>query len=328
MIISSELRAWVGDRDRQKSARRASADFADAWAKGPVHRQFTAAMAKLRHPSGVEVATAIAQLFADDRWVSTVIATLAEPMRQDPFFEPPFRHLNSDIHSGLIVFEDDHVSIAAGVSQASQLAAKKSAKRGRTSIAFSGQINVLKFVKVGGATLSFWKAPEINPAFSAASAGRCERVGERAIADGEVILIDGRSESFVVERARSNLIILQATVKPDQAPLAVEYDSETLEYAGCSAADDSASRIQMITTLLRRLDARQAFTTVASFASHKCFFVRWHVMRELIGLDPAAALPLLADMAANDAHAETRRAAAAALEVVAARMSPPERKAA
>lgn len=328
MIVGSELRTWIEDRERQQNARRASADFAAEWSRGPIHRRFTQAMSSLASPSGDEVVAALRPVFTDDRWVADLIAALAAPMRHDPYFEPPFRHLNSDIHTGLIVYEDDHVSIAVGVSQAAQLAAKKSGERGRTSIAFSGQINLLKFVKSGDATLSFWSAPEITPAFSAATAGTCARTGMRPIADGEIVTIDGRRQSFVIERAGSNIVLLQATVKPDQAPLSVEYDSATLEYVGCSAADDSASRIQMITTLLRKLGSREAFAAVAEFRTHKCFFVRWHVMRELIGLDATAAVPFLSAMAAHDPHPETRRAAAAALAIVESRLSGLERKAA
>ena len=271
-------------------------------------------MAQVPVRTAEAVAEAVRALFVDAGWVDRLLALLADAMRSDPFFEPPFRHINSDIHSGLIVFEDDLVSIAAGVSGAAQLAAKKKMKRGRTSIAFSGQLTVFKFVKAGGALISLWEAPPITRGFSAAAAGRCKRKGERCIADGETLVMDGRRDSFVIEHATSNLVVLQATVKPDQAPVSVEYDSVTHDYVGCSAADDSASRIQMITTLLRKLDCNEAFPTIAEFLDHPSFFVRWHVMRELLGLDAEAALPHLKRMAAGDPHPETRRAARSVLE--------------
>ena len=121
---------------------------------------------------------------------------------------------------------------------------------------------------------------------------------------------------------------MQATVKPDQAPLSVEYDSTTFEYVGCAAADDSASRIQMIATLLRKLGGRGAFEAVAGFVDHPHFFVRWHVMRELLGIDAAAALPHLKRMAARDPHPETRRTARLVLDRIEAPASAPKRKAA
>ena len=314
MIVGDELRAWVGDRDRQRSTSNAADDFSRRWGRGPVHQKFVSAMAALPERSSEAVVAQMRQLFADDDWVDGLLASLAEGMRADPFLDPPFRHINSDIHRGLIVFEDDNVAIAAGVSGVAELAAKKSADRAATSIAFSGQVTVLKFVRAGGARLSFWEAPLIDDGFSAAAAGNCVRTGERSLADGEILVVDGRRQAFIIEHARANLVVLQATVKPDQAPLSVEYDSRSFGYVGCSAADDSASRIQMISTLLRKLDCAAAFPAIAGFLDHPNFFVRWHVMRELLGLDAMAALPHLERMAAGDPHPETRRAARAVLD--------------
>jgi hypothetical protein len=235
-------------------------------------------------------------------------------MRADPFFNPPFRNLGSELHAGLLVFEDEKVSISAGVTSALQMAAKKTQSRGATSVGFSGQLGVYRFVKAGGATLSFWEAPVIGPAFSAATAGTCRRTGERAIADGEILIVDGRRQTYVVEGMKSSFVLLQASIAVDQAPLSVEYDSATSAYVGCSATGDTSSRIQMITTLLRKLDHQAAFPAIAAFLDHSDFFVRWHVMKELLGLDVEAALPHLKRMAATDPHPDPRRAARAVLD--------------
>jgi hypothetical protein len=314
MIVSDELRAWVNDREGQHRTRSLSDRLTDEWSRGPVHRRFTTAMAALPVCTAEAVAEAVRELFADDEWVDQLVGTLADAMRGDRFLDPPFRHINSDIHGGLIVFEDDNVSIAAGVSAVADIAAKKTAPRGATSLGFSGQVGIFKFVRAGGARLSFWEAPRITAGFTAAGAGLARFVGERDIADGEILIVDGRFQTFVIEQAAANLVVLQATVKPDQAPLGVEYDARTFAYVGCSAADDSASRIQMIATLLRKLDCAAAFPAIAAFLDHPSFFVRWHLMRELLGLDAPAALPHLKRMAAGDPHPETRRAARTVLD--------------
>ncbi|MGZ8337137.1 MAG: hypothetical protein ACXWU1_10795 [Allosphingosinicella sp.] len=326
MIVGNELRAWTSDGERQRDALASANAFAARWTAGPLHRQFAEAMSRLRDDSAEAVVESVRALFADDRWVDGLIQALAEEMRRDPFFIPPFRHISSDIHSGLIVFEDDHVSIATGVTSLANLAIKKNVKRRSGSIAFSGQVDILKFVRAD-ARLSFWSAPPIRDDFTAANAGRCEPAGERRIASGDILVIDGRCQSFVIEHAASNLVVLQASVKPNQAPLRVEYDFASRKYVGCSAADDSASRIQMITTLLRKLDCGQAFAAIAAFVEHPNFFVRWHIMRELLGLDVAAAMPLLQVMAARDPHAETRHAARSVLDRIEA-PQPPRRRAA
>jgi HEAT repeat protein len=256
-------------------------------------------------------------LLADDCWVDILIEGLVARLRADPFFLPPLTPLHNDVHHGLLVYEDDKVQISLGVSGAHQLAAKKSGPRGATSVGFTGQVAMLKFVRSGGALLSFWEAPRIEPGFTAAAAGQCVRTGEHRPADGDILVIDGRYQTYVIEAARSNLFILQATVAVDQAPLTVEYDSATHDFVGCAAKDDSASRIQMMTTLLRKLDCQEAFAAIAQFIDHRDFFVRWHVMKELLGIDAAAAMPHLRRMAEGDPHPDARRAARRVLDTIA-----------
>jgi hypothetical protein len=267
MTAERDFQDWLADRTRQRRTRRAVDDYARDWGVGPVHRRFDRAIAALPAQTAEAVADTVRALFADDGWVDALIDSLAVSLRGDPFFEPPFRTINTDIHGGLLVFEDERVSIAAGVTRATQLAAKKNAKRGATSIGFTGQLTVFKFVKAGAAFISCWEAPRITAGFTAASAGRCRRTGERALADGEILVVDGRRQSFVIEHARSNIVLLQAAIALDQAPLSVEYDSASLGYVGCSATGDSASRIQIIATLLRKLDCEAAFPAIIPISS-------------------------------------------------------------
>lgn len=314
MAAEQDLAAWLADRGKQRRTKRAIDDFARDWGRGPVQQRFDRAMAALPQQSAEAAAEAASALFADDDWVDALVDALAARLADDPYFEPPFRHLNSDIHEGLIAFEDERVSIALGVTDVAELAARKMAKRGATSVGFAGRVVVLKFVRAGGARLSFWEAPPIGAGFTAAAAGRCAKTGERDLADGDILVIDGRYQSYVIEHARASLLILQAEITLDQAPLSVEYDSASLSYVGCSATGDGASRIQMITTLLRKLGCEGAFEPVAAFLDHPDFFVRWHVMKELLGIDAEAALPHLSRMAARDPHPDARRAARALLD--------------
>ena len=309
MIPDKRLSEWADAPERYRQSEAGINRFAADWNHGLHNRQIAAAMGEVAAPKADLVADAVCRLFKDKKWAGGLIDAISEEMRKDPFFVPPFRHINSDVHQGLIVYEDSLVSIALGVSNVMQLAAKKNVKRGATSIGFTGQVSVLKFVASGGARMSLWEAPFIGPEFSRANAGTCRKTGEHHPADGEIMVVDGRFQSFVIEHAKSNILLLQATMKPDQAPLSVEYDSASHEYVGCSAADDSASRIQMIVTLLRKLERADAFPVIAAFLDNPNFYVRWHVMRELLGLDAMAALPLLERMAAEDPHEDNRNAA-------------------
>jgi hypothetical protein len=308
------LERWLADAAMQQATRKRIDDYTASWSRGPVHRGFDAAMAALPCESAEAVAETVVLLFSNEAWLDALIARLCAELSIDPFFEPPFRAISNDVIHGLIAYEDSRLMIAAGTTSVSRLAARKSRPRGATSVGLTGRMTVLKFVKAGDARISLWEAPPIGGDFSAAGAGRCLRTGERRLSDGDVLVIDGRRQSYVVEHARSSLLILQAEILLDQAPVKVEFDSATGDYVGCAANGDGASRIQMLTTLLRKLEASGAFAALADFLDHQDFFVRWHVMRELLGIDLEAALPHLRRMAASDPHPEPRLAARALLD--------------
>lgn len=305
-----DLSAWLADVAAQHRTRGTISAAATEWRASTAYRRFDTAFATAAGESAETCAAIAAKLLAGG-WIDTLVASLAHRSRDDPFAEPPFQMIDSEFHKGLVVYDMPEVSIALGAINAGRLAAKKAAPRGATSINFTGRMSVLRFVRAGGACLSFWEIPPIDTEFSLASAPSCRRAGARRVADGDILIIDGRRQSYVIEHARTNMLLAQAEISIDQAPVSVEYDSASLAAIGCSANDDGASRIQMLATLLRKLDRRAAFPVLAACLTHADFFVRWHVMRELIGLDARAALPHLAAMAGHDAHPDVRAAARA-----------------
>lgn len=322
MIIDSQLKCWLDDRAAQWRTEQAARDFGRDWSAATTHRDFDAAMAKLEPGDAETVVRAARGILADDEWLDALVARLADAMRADPFFEPPFRALRSDIHSGLLIYEDNHLTIAAGVSRLTNLAAHKLTGKGKGSIHFSGQLSVLRFLQAGRVSLSFWKCDPIGADFNAAVAGECRPTGRRAIGDGETIVVDGRRESYIIDSASTNFIVLQATVKTGQAPVSVEYDAETRRFLGCSAVDEGDCRIQMIASLVRILGHDDAFPAIAAFLDHPSFFVRWHAMKELLGIDAGTALPHLKLMAARDPHPDARAAARQVLDRIEQPASP------
>ncbi|MGE0178744.1 MAG: HEAT repeat domain-containing protein [Sphingomonas sp.] len=314
MFIDAELKGWLDDRAAQWRTEQAARRFARDWSASSPHRDFDAAMATLGDADPMAVAQAARALLDDDSWVDALIGRLADEMRADAYFEAPFRALRSDIHSGLLIYEDDHLTIAAGVSRLSRLAERKLAGNGKGSIHFSGQISVLRFLKTGDAMLAFWECDPIGADFSAATAGKCRPAGDRRIADGETMVVDGRCQSYVIKEAAANFVVLQANLKTGQAPVSVEYDAATHGFLGCSAVDEGDCRIQMVATLARTLGHEEAFEAIAAFTGHPSFFVRWHAMKELLGIDVRAAMPLLKLMAARDSHPDARAAARQVLD--------------
>ena len=199
MIIDAELKNWLDDRSAQSRTEQAAHRFAHDWNQPSPHRDFDAAMRRLleRCRCRTVVVDTARALLADEAWVDALVARLAAEMRADPWFEPPFRALHSDIHTGLLVYEDDHLTMAAGVSQLARLARRKQsgARQGlgpfhrpdqRAQVPESGRRDASPS---GNATRS---APTSAPR-PPANAGRRASAD---IADGETIVVDGRRESL------------------------------------------------------------------------------------------------------------------------------------
>ncbi len=237
------------------------------------------------------------------------MSDMIDAAERDPFFRPPLRRVVSEVHLGLLLLDSAKLSILLAITTPDSLARKRMSRKGPASITFGGQLNIFKFLKAGGAILSFWEAPPIEPGFSIEAGERCRRVGERRIEDGETIFLDGRSQSFVIEHAVSDIVYAQCVTPAGAASVAVEYDADSLSFAGASSTDEIGSRVQMMVSLLRLLDRRDAAPLIRECLDSPHFYVRWHVMREFLALDAELAFPSLREMAASDSHPEVREAA-------------------
>lgn len=310
MISDPALTAWLADRAAQDRSHKGVEDCARRWSRHRLMAGLERELAILPERTAAAVLAAARRFMDRTGDIDALMRDLIRSCRADPFFRPPFHPVSSEIHTGLLLFHNADLSLAVGVTGVEMLAAKKAGPRGATSIGFSGQLTLFRYVKAGGATLSFWEAPPIGDDFVSAGAGAARCVGRRLIADGEEIVIDGRYQSFVIEHAASDMVYFQALVRTGGAPLATEYDSRSLALIGASSTDEASSRIQMMVSLLRVMERDDAFPLIAEMlnaAPH--FYTRWHIMREMLAMDAEAALPALREMAKGDPHPEVRAAA-------------------
>ena len=315
MIAGAALAAWLADRTAQQRSRDAVDAVSLIWARHPLMTDLETRLAALLERSAAAVLDAARAFIDREEDVAALLAAMIEGSRADPFFRPPLHPVSSEINAGLVLFHHRNLSISLGVSGVDMLAAKKAGARGATSISFTGTTGLFRFVKAGGATLSFWEAPPIGDDFVAARADKCRLVERRRIADGEEIVLDGRSQSFVIEHATSDMVYFHVMVRSEAAPLSAEYDSRTLAFTGASSTDETASRIQMMVSLLRTMEREDAVPLIEEALASPHFYTRWHIMRELLALDADAAHPHLERMAAGDPHPEVRAAARQTLDL-------------
>jgi hypothetical protein len=311
MEMKSEeaLREWLGDATAQAVTLGGMQGAARAIQTQPEMARLLAAVDEVR-AQGAEAVLALARAFlAEPAAIDGAIELMARRAAEDPYYRPHFRLASSEVHAGLLLVDTPALTVMLAAMDADAIASKRARRRGGASIVFSGQRAVYRFLKAGGAILSFWTVPTIAPGFTAADSGRCTFAGRRRIEDGDVVDIDGRSQAFLIDSAPCDLVYLHATTQIEAAPLKVEFDSTSFQFAGASSTDEGSSRIQMMLSLLRTMDRVDAVPLFVELLSTGHFYARWHAMRELLALDAEAALPHLRAMAADDPHHDVRTAA-------------------
>lgn len=315
MRIGPELSSWLSDRNRQLRSRDAADAAAARWSAHPLFAELRAELDAMPIKS-VEAVVAAADRFMDRLDdVDALLCDLIAGAAADPFFSPPLSTAKTEINTGYLLHSDENVTIGLGVVSADALAAKRVSAEGQTAIGFTGLVTSYRFLKSGGATLSFWEAPEASSRFSGEIAGSCHFVGRTQVEDGARLLMDGRRQSLVIEHLKSDMLCLQANVHVGAAPVSVDYDSRTLRYIGAVSTDEASSRTQTMVTLLRLMDRADAVPVMEQELESPHFYTRWHVMREMLALDAERALPHLRCMADSDPHPEVRFAATQALSL-------------
>jgi hypothetical protein len=266
-------------------------------------------------PASIEAAR---PLIEDARWAEEAIAELARAASADPWFEPPLRALDHDKQRGLIFHDDGRLRISVQAVPLESIAAYKAAALGRRSVGFTGALTLFRVVRAAGTVLDLWQADPAGKDFAAARAGRCRPAGQLALQDGMIFTIDGRREAWTIARQQGDMLLVQATARLNDAPLAIEYDAGTGAFLSASATDGAIARLQLMATLLRLMRRADAAPAIAALAEEGPFFLRWHMARELVAIDRATAGPVLRRMAAGDPHAEIRAAANRTLALIAA----------
>jgi hypothetical protein len=309
MIAGEALAAWLGSAPARSATAEAMARLSARYSAMPAFATLETGL-EAAAESGADAVLALAREYiGDDSAIAGLVAAAVAAAAEDPLCRPPLRASRNEVQDGLVLFSRPELVIHLAVIGADDLAIKRRFCEGPSSIVFTGQRSLFRFLKGGGALLSLWDAPFIDAGFSAAQGGRCRLRGRRTLGDGAWLEVDGRRESFVVDRAESDLVYIFASTSLEASPVAAEYDSRSLELIAASSTDDAGSRIQMMLALLRTLGRRDAAPCFVEQLEARHFHVRWQAMRELLALDPGLALPHLQAMAACDAHPEIREAA-------------------
>ena len=261
-------------------------------------------------PADVAIASLLPWL-SDTDWLRDRIDAALALLAADPFARPPLRMVGGgDGGAGGLVLAD-HGAIRLTL-QLRPFTANSAAPGTAVFVPGHAAIHVLC---CGGAELRAHavavSATEDAGGFTAQGAARCRSQPPRPLRTGETLILDTARQSFTLQGARRDVLFLELTVQPPSCLPIRAYDIASGRLTHVSASRRDSSFRQMALALLRQLGRTDAAPLFVAETASEDFAARWNAMRELVALDPAAALPHLAAMAAHDPHPEVRRAAAA-----------------
>ncbi len=291
--------------------RAAASRLADEWAAADSAPD--GLLAAMRAASALAPADAVAALAPwqeDPRWLAARLSRALALLCADPFARPPLRPVGGGALGGLLLAE-------AGAIRLTLLVGPREARGQGTAALFAPGCTRTRILAGGGADIAFHRAGvsagEEGGAFTATGAARCETAPPRPLRTGEAFVLDGARRAFTLSGGDGDILMLELAVQPP-APLPTRtYDIASGRLTHVSASRRDSSFRGMALTLLRTMRRTDAAPLFAAEAATGDFAARWHAARELAALDPAAAHPVLARMAAADPHPEVRQAAAAAL---------------
>jgi hypothetical protein len=316
MISSPELRQYFASARPSAGGTFIPSFDEHHWRSQPRLAALHAALDALDEPGAEQVCALIAQSFADTGWIDQWIAAMARSALETRYFEPPLAPASNGFQRGMVVFAHPHVSISLNILPVDILAAKKMRRTGPAAMVFTGSLSVQKFLRAGGARLRLWEAGAASETFSLADGHACRPAGRRDLADGDIVTLDGRTQSYVVEHATGDIVLLQAEIQRDRAPLLVEYDADSCIAVAAGSTNECASRSQMLISFLAAFGREGDEAVIEPFTHDGSFFLRWHATTELLRMNETRARSRLESMVDEDPHPDLREAAGSVLDLL------------
>ncbi len=285
-----------------------SADAVRDWRNHGHGAALLAQMAALDGAAPESVLSALEPYLRRPDWLDELTHTTVAAMQHDPYYQPPFRVIRSDVMTGMIVADSGYIALAPIIIDATALRERQ--RQDAPTVSFAGGHSITYVTKSGGADITLFT-------LQAENAPVLYQHARRRITDGEMILCNDTHQSMTIHPGTSDLAMIRVYIRTPKIAPVREYCVNTGALIRMASNDDAGSRSQMMVTMLRHAAHPQTSEACALIQHSTDADTRWHAMREWLVVDAQAALPNLQDMAQNDPDAAVREAAKATLHILA-----------
>lgn len=296
----------------------ASALDADWKAQDDASGGLLAAMRALEYRSPAEVIAALTPWITDSAWLDARLEQALGLLAGDCFTRPPLRPVGGGAFGGLLLAEAGPIRLTLLLRPF-----EAAAVEGEAAPIFVPGRTLIRILSPGDAVVRVHRvavsAAEEAGGFTAAAASPCTTAAPRPLITGETFALDTARTCLSFAGGNADMLMLELAVQPPSRLPIRAYEATGGRLFHVSASRRDSSFRAMALALLRTLGRTDAAPLFGTESKSEDFAARWNAMRELVALDPVAAHPRLAGMAAGDPHPEVRRAAAATLALYAPR---------
>ncbi|HZG08119.1 MAG TPA: HEAT repeat domain-containing protein [Allosphingosinicella sp.] len=256
---------------------------------------------------------AITDFFSEER-VHALIGKEWDNFNSTPLHVSPFASLNDSFYRGVCVYTSTRAVSLLVVLDPYELAARKRRTPGdQRTMTFTGRYSSVKVVTGNFLRVRKWEIDPYDDTADLRGAPPAVRLlGEFDIRPGETLHL-GPFQEVDFLKADGLVMVMLSNIVEAEAPMSLVVDVDTSAVLATTATSQAPTRLQMLATMLRLFDRQDAFDELRKLLSYDKHFVRWHGLREMLGLDAERALPDLIRMSESDPQPSVRRAAQATL---------------
>lgn len=253
--------------------------------------------------------------FTEDR-IQRIVAEERSCAERNPFYGSSFQPISADFFGGIVLVSTDEFTAMLLALDGFEIELAKQRPAGeRRTLTFGGQETFLKFYKARDFSLQAWRMPRFTDNDDLVRLDLRYDKGEAFNCQTGDVLRFGAEEAFeYTAKLGAHALVLQVQMHSGGLPMALEFDADTRRLVGASSPSQEPTRLQMLATAMRMFERQDATEQMERLLEHPSHYVRWHAMREFLGLSPQLAWPHLLRMRDEDPQPAVRRAAMRTVE--------------
>ncbi len=280
MLIRPELRALRSDDAPQRRAQARLGEVLESWRASPVVAAIDADLHRFGQRAELEDLPALSALFdphdsAAEQLATDIAARMLGELQHNAFGQVLFRHSSDAVQASLMLLRRGTATLALQVVDGAALERREPP----ISAAFTATETVERILRGSG------EAEHVQ--LGAPRPGGAELIrSRRPVIAGAVARRDGASETQWLCRVEGSLVSLKLQRRPVSGAVMREYVLADGSLAHQAAGSSRDSRLELVASLLSRMERRDAAPLLAAMAEEQgSTAMRWQVLRECLALD-------------------------------------------